>query len=277
MKTRLVTAAVMLALFLPILWFSHIFWLYAAAMSLLCVFAAYEYLNALGYGRDLAVSLPVIALLGALPFLGVAFALPEALSAALLGLLLLFLYLSVVLVLRDGALPFSGIVSVAGGALYIGGAFLALTALRTLPGGGAWYLLPMIGAWITDTFAYFTGRFFGKHKLIPSVSPKKTVEGSLGGILFCTASFPLFGLIARSLGWGTPSFIALTIAGFLVSFVSQAGDLVMSKLKREQGIKDFGRIFPGHGGVLDRFDSVIATAPFILLFYWLGGFFLLFT
>jgi phosphatidate cytidylyltransferase len=124
-----------------------------------------------------------------------------------------------------------------------------------------------IGAWSTDTFAYFTGRLFGKHKLIPDISPKKTVEGSIGGIIFCAIAFVLYGFIIASINKfsAEPNYIILSCVGIVTAIIAQLGDLSASALKRNYNIKDYGAIFPGHGGVLDRFDSVMAVAPFIML------------
>lgn len=126
-------------------------------------------------------------------------------------------------------------------------------------------LLAFIAPWVTDTFAYFCGRLFGRHKLIPSVSPNKTVEGSIGGSVFCSAACALYGYIMSGYVSGLPHFWYFAVLGLLVSVVSQIGDLIFSLIKRRYGIKDYGFVFPGHGGVLDRFDSIIATAPLILI------------
>ena len=123
------------------------------------------------------------------------------------------------------------------------------------------YLLIFMGAWVSDTFAYFTGKFIGKHKLIPSVSPKKTVEGAIGGIVFTLIAFVVFGIIVRHYFNVQVPIYQFCILGILLPIVSQIGDLIASCVKRQYGIKDFGKVFPGHGGVLDRFDSVMLVAP----------------
>ena len=123
------------------------------------------------------------------------------------------------------------------------------------------YLLVFIGAWITDTFAYFTGMLIGKHKLIESVSPKKTVEGSIGGVVFCAASFAVFGLVVDTWFGQDANLLFLIISGVILSLIAQIGDLIMSVVKRHYQIKDFGKLFPGHGGMLDRFDSAIMAIP----------------
>ena len=106
---------------------------------------------------------------------------------------------------------------------------------------------------------------FGKHKLIPAVSPKKTVEGAIGGIVFCMVFFVIYGVIVNSFTQYDISLVVLAVAGFLSAIVSMIGDLSMSVIKRTYGIKDYGKIFPGHGGVLDRFDSILAVAIVLAL------------
>ncbi len=125
--------------------------------------------------------------------------------------------------------------------------------------------LAFIAAFGCDTGAYFAGVTLGKHKLIPALSPKKTIEGSVGGILTATVLALLYGL------WVQKSFVLegvnvlllCGLTGFFGSFLAQIGDLAASAMKRMTGIKDFGNLIPGHGGVLDRFDSVILTAPVV--------------
>ena len=104
------------------------------------------------------------------------------------------------------------------------------------------------------------GRAIGRHKLIPEVSPKKTVEGSIGGTFFCVLSFVAFGLVVDTFFNMNANLIFLAISGAFVAVVAQMGDLIMSLIKREYGIKDYGKLFPGHGGVLDRFDSILSVS-----------------
>ena len=149
--------------------------------------------------------------------------------------------------------------------LYIIAAFSSIIYIHDYVAyGNHIYLLTFICAWVTDIFAYFTGRFFGKHKLIPAVSPKKTVEGAIGGVVFCVISTVLFGFIIEKFfneyGITSANYLMLAISGVFISVVSQTGDLIMSVIKRHYGIKDYGKLFPGHGGILDRFDSVLAVA-----------------
>lgn len=123
-------------------------------------------------------------------------------------------------------------------------------------------LLPLLAAWGADTCALFAGMFFGKHKLAPVVSPKKTVEGAVGGVIGGAVLVLLAALLMNTfLDLDMPIWAALVLGG-VGAVLGEIGDLSFSIIKRQTGIKDYGHIFPGHGGVLDRFDSVLFVAPF---------------
>ena len=123
--------------------------------------------------------------------------------------------------------------------------------------------------WTNDTFAYLVGKSIGKHKLFERVSPKKTIEGFLGGVVFAAfAGFLISKLYIRpNPDFSQKSILIWTIIALIVSIFGTIGDLIESKFKRIAGVKDSGTIMPGHGGVLDRLDSVIFVAPVIFLFY----------
>ncbi|MCX7843544.1 MAG: phosphatidate cytidylyltransferase [Clostridia bacterium] len=144
-------------------------------------------------------------------------------------------------------------------------AFMVLT--RNLSNGIYYIWLIFIGAWATDTFAYFTGMFFGRNKLLPAISPKKTVEGSLGGVAGCIAVTVLYGVFVNLYIHQSISLYHYAIIGILNGIISQIGDWAASAIKRYVGIKDYGRVMPGHGGVLDRFDSILFIAP--VVYYYL--------
>ncbi len=137
--------------------------------------------------------------------------------------------------------------------------------IRMLEHGRFYIWLVFIGAFLTDSCAYFSGIFLGRHKLCPEISPKKTVEGAIGGVLGCALFYMIYGLIMRSFGLDI-SFARLALLGIIAAVISETGDLAASIIKRRYGIKDYGTLFPGHGGILDRCDSVILVAPAIYLF-----------
>ncbi len=120
-------------------------------------------------------------------------------------------------------------------------------------------LFAMFCAWITDSAAYFVGSFLGKHKLCPKISPKKTVEGAIGGVLGCViASVILYAVFVNFVFKAeSGNYIAVALMSAILSVVGMCGDLTASVIKRNFGIKDFGKLIPGHGGMLDRFDSII--------------------
>lgn len=135
--------------------------------------------------------------------------------------------------------------------------------------GVFFFLYLLFCAWFGDSGAYFVGTFLGKHKLCPNISPKKTVEGFFGGIITVGVIVLATSLIFNYLVFDQPRIncIAVTLVGMIASVFGVFGDLSASVIKREYGVKDFGNIMPGHGGVLDRFDSVIFVAPFIYVVF----------
>ncbi len=121
----------------------------------------------------------------------------------------------------------------------------------------------------TDTFAYFTGSFLGKHKLCPKISPKKTVEGAVGGVLGCVLANVILYAVYDNFIFAKPvhNYVPIIIASVITSVVGMCGDLTASLIKRNYGIKDFGNLIPGHGGIMDRFDSILfVSAAFYAVF-----------
>ena len=169
---------------------------------------------------------------------------------------------------KGGEVKFSQIMAGTGGSLFIGWSFASFLRLEASGIHRAYLLLPFILSFACDTFAFFAGLTMGKHKLAPKVSPKKTVEGSVGGLfgnvlcglLFVWVMDRFFG--GSAIGYGPMALLAL-----LCGVVAQIGDLSFSLIKREFGIKDYGRIFLAHGGVLDRFDSVLFVAPVVEIIF----------
>lgn len=152
------------------------------------------------------------------------------------------------------------------GIVYIPFLFSHMLFIEKLDYGDIILWLPFLTAWFTDTFAYFVGVYMGRVKLCPRISPKKTVEGALGGIAGSIALSTLSGYIFNMQGIEI-GIIHFVIIGFLCSVASELGDLAASYIKRYTGIKDFGNIIPGHGGIMDRFDSILFTAPVVYYYF----------
>jgi phosphatidate cytidylyltransferase len=153
------------------------------------------------------------------------------------------------------------------GFIYIVNFFGLLIFIREHTLGSKLIWLVFIIAFFCDTFAYYTGRAFGKRKLCPEVSPKKTIEGSIGGIIGSIVGVILWGYLNLDINFVWYRLALLGIAG---GIISQIGDLSASLIKRYVGIKDYGNIMPGHGGILDRFDSILFTAP--VVYYYISLF-----
>ena len=139
--------------------------------------------------------------------------------------------------------------------------FMYRTDLFGLMAGACLILLVFCLLWVNDIFAYLTGKLLGKHKLFPRISPGKTIEGSLGGLIFTVIGMVFF---SRYVDW-LPNSAAVGMAAIAVIF-GTLGDLCESMLKRQAGVKDSGKLIPGHGGILDRFDSVLFSVPFIFVY-----------
>ena len=153
--------------------------------------------------------------------------------------------------------------------------FKAISSVRILDHGFFCLMFAVLSGCVTDIFAYLTGKSLGRHKLCPVISPNKTVEGSIGGIVGTVAVLLSLGFTLEKAIVVQVNFIALTFYAVLSSIVGQFGDLSMSAVKRCLGVKDYGNLFPGHGGILDRFDSLLFIAPFTCLFCrHIGPFFL---
>lgn len=161
------------------------------------------------------------------------------------------------------------------GLIYVIIMFIHLYLIRIIPRGEYLIWFVFITAWSTDTFAYFSGYFFGKRKLCPEISPKKTVEGAVGGIIGSVIFNGIYGYsISKIVYAGTKMEIGIIlfalVVGFIGSIFAQCGDLVASTIKRYVGIKDYSNLIPGHGGILDRFDSIIFISPIIsIMLSWL--------
>ena len=149
------------------------------------------------------------------------------------------------------------------GMVYVGVMLSYIYQTRVLPGGAFLVWLIFLCSWGCDTCAYCVGVLIGKHKMAPKLSPKKSVEGGIGGIAGAALLGVLYALAINKWGNAGAGIVRFAIIGAAGGAISQVGDLAASAIKRNHNIKDYGKLIPGHGGILDRFDSVIFTAPII--------------
>lgn len=266
MLKRIITGLVLAAVCIPVLYYSDTV-VFPIGIALFSLIGSIEMMRCIGMSKKYALTAPLYAASLALPFL-IRYS-PENIKFAIYFLLIYILYLFSMAVFSHGKIKTGEISTLFFTGLYVNVGFASLIILRDYETVGKYiYLLALLGAWMSDIFAYFCGMAFGKHKLIPDVSPKKTVEGSVGGIVFCALSYLIYGLVLNNHFALEFNLVALTLFGIVISIVSQIGDLAASVIKREYGVKDYGRIFPGHGGVIDRFDSILAVSIVLtVLFY----------
>lgn len=193
------------------------------------------------------------------------------LTAGIILLILLFgIFLLLVALRRHADTEVSAVGYAAFVTAYAAAGFGALAALRELPQHGMLYvLIALIIPWMSDTGAYFVGTFLGRHKMTPVISPKKSWEGFFGGWAIAVGSAVLTGWLYHLITGQSGHYLPLAVLAFVLAPFSVCGDLFASVIKRQSGIKDYGHIMPGHGGVMDRFDSVIAIAPVLHLLLFL--------
>lgn len=256
MFARFVTAGVGIPLFLGLLYLGGAWW--AIFMVLLTVIGSFE-MGRMTH-RVTGSSTPSVVLFTSAGVLYV-FAAYQSHGASphVWGPITFALLLAAFLreIVRPERTPVQGVGGALLGAVYPGALFAHLVLLRGLPNGFAWVLFVTLGTWASDSAAYFIGSAFGRRKLIPQVSPNKTCEGALGGVAGAALIGLLFGMFTEI------TVIEGLLGGVLISIAGQLGDLAASTLKRQAGVKDTGALLPGHGGVLDRFDSLLFAGPVV--------------
>ncbi len=264
MLKRTITAVVaILFVFVPVIYFSDTI-VFPIAMALMSLIGSYEMMSCVGLKNNYLLLAISMAFGGFLPFIPW---FTDGMDTAVITFLSISVYLivyMVIFVFSKGKTDYSYFTYSFFGVFYTAISFESIVLIRELR--PSLYILVFIGPWISDTFAYLCGRLFGRHKLIPEVSPKKTVEGAVGAIVLTAASTILYVFILSKINH-TPieyNLFIIAIVGAVISIISQVGDLTASAIKRKFGIKDYGFLFPGHGGVLDRFDSVVFTAIILL-------------
>ena len=264
MLKRIITAVVGIAVLMPFIIFSDK-WPLMVLSLVMAVSAVCEVLACTGQSKKWVIGVPSVLVAA------VAQILTRVLEADVYTTAMLLIYLAYAVVMMTAAVFSKGeiklkdVTQTVVMVMYISFGFASLVLLRDFKYGMVLMLLAFLIPWVCDAMAYFVGVFFGKHKMIPDVSPKKTIEGAVGGIVGVVLITAVFGIVMHY-GFGKqPNYVALLSLALIGGFVSQWGDLIASLLKREYGVKDYGKIFPGHGGIMDRFDSLIAVSTFIYI------------
>ena len=221
MKVRVLTGIGMAVVGIPILIFSK-YIVFPIVVALLSLFAVYEMLHTVGSDKKYFISIPAYVLALVLPFSAYFIGEENRLNyiLAMAGILFAYLfYLFYVAVFMRGKLTFGEVSQAFVSVMYVVSSFTSMVVLRYMQAGLWLFVLLLICAWGSDTFAYFTGMLFGKHKLIPEISPKKTVEGSVGGIVCATLLSVLFGFIISKATDYTPNYIILAVIGVILSVI----------------------------------------------------------
>ncbi|MBR2405980.1 MAG: CDP-archaeol synthase [Clostridia bacterium] len=262
MKTRILTGVIAGALFLTVLLLPWSIVL-TIATSLIAVIAVYEIFSVTSMLKHNGLESLALAFAALAPFF-------SRMSAAAVGTtcVMYAVLLAGTMLLYRSEISVKKAAAVFGLATLVSLSLACLSYLRTVStrdSDGLFYvILALLMAWMTDTGAYFVGTFFGKHKLCPKLSPKKTVEGLIGGIavaLIVSALAAWVYQIAVLKTSDSISYTSVLVLTLVCAPLSVVGDLFASLIKRVCGVKDFGKIFPGHGGMLDRFDSLLFVLP----------------
>lgn len=259
MKTRIISGLMMLLVCVAIVVFNASFPLILnIVVALIAVESVQELCDALGMKKKYLFRFASMLFAAVIPFVSVIHNTPLIISLYVMVMCAILLKEHQTVTFKDAAL-------LTGMTIIVPLGLSTLVFLRDL--GGVYGIVLVAGAvlaaWAADIGAYFFGVFFGKHKLCPLISPKKTVEGAVGGLVVNVAVMVLYGVVFAALANVKINYLALVLIGLIGSPVSILGDLIFSLIKRSCGIKDFSQLIPGHGGMLDRFDSVIFVAPFV--------------
>ena len=278
MKTRIITAVVGIVVLIGVL-FTFDTLIFNLVITAITLIALHEIYAALGFEKQ---GWPLFGVLVPYTFLVMLSSYELYRRLGMPASFLVVLFYAIYLVVRNGTISYqkaSGLAMFSGIVIFCFYSFIRLKELLPVEEYGYdavfFILLILCFAWGGDTCAYFAGRAFGKHKLCPVVSPKKTVEGAIGGVLgtmvFGVIITLVYSVAANRMeaftrtNIGVSMYVIIALLGCVAAVLGIYGDLFASVVKRQCGIKDYGTIFPGHGGILDRFDSVMFIAPFVTM------------
>ncbi len=267
MKQRIITAAILIVILFAALFFYYTP-VFNVIVSIICMMATYEILHAYGLLKNIPLSIVNFAFSALVPFF-----MMQGLSHYVMPITFVYVIAQFIVVIADSKrVMVSQVATMFFTTFVTSFAFSTIAYMKVVhPQHSMFYCFIMfIAAWITDSGAYFTGRLLGKHKMAPYISPHKTWEGAVGGVLASTIGAVIAGLVYQAIcsSSGTMveiDFLLLALTGCAASIIGELGDLSASCIKRQCNIKDFGSIMPGHGGILDRFDSLMFVAPFVFL------------
>lgn len=226
----------------------------ALLFGVICAFAAYEMLyntelirhvRLVAYAMLAAFLIPLWSFWGMEPVWG------------RIGILIFFALMFMEMMLSHGKLRFEKVAMCAFAGLLIPYLLSGIVRIMAMENGRYFVIIPFVVGFLSDTGAYFIGCKFGKHKLAPVISPHKSVEGVFGGIAFAIVGMMIYGLVMQFGFYFDVNYAAVALYGLLGSLCGVFGDLCFSVIKRQTGIKDYGNLIPGHGGALDRFDSLV--------------------
>ncbi len=265
MKTRIIAAAILLPLFLIVVLLLPA-WGTATLFGICAAIAAFELLYRTGLVKHNRLVIYAMAMAVLTSF----WSLSKSTHIAALGVMVYLVLLFAEMLISHGKLPFEKVALCLVAGLLMPYLLTAIVRIRAMFDGidptdtrlGKFLIIiPCILAFTADSAAYFVGKAFGKHKLAPVISPKKTVEGALGGIVATVILLELYALLLDfAFGFDVIYWYGI-IYGVVGSVISIVGDLTFSVIKRQVGMKDYGNLIPGHGGILDRFDSMMLVAP----------------
>ena len=267
MKTRVITGIGIIAVAIALVALASFTPIYCIGMAALAVIASFELLRVFGVHKEWHISAPTYVLSAAFPFAAYFAGESKGKFVLLMGAVLFsfLVYLLGVAVFSHKKIKFVLVAAVYMAIIYVIVSFTSLSLLMYVPKGIYYLGIIIISSWGCDAGAYFVGCKFGKHKLIPDVSPNKSVEGAIGGMIISVLANIIYGHIVNVCGGADVDYLALAILGLVLSVVAMVGDLIASLIKREYGIKDYSNLLPGHGGIVDRFDSVFPIATFLLM------------
>lgn len=264
MPIRILSGIIGAILVIAVLVFNETFlWLINVIIASICVFSMLEICTVMRIKRAFFVTLPALVFVPIMPMIG----------NGLIWQIFFYIYtlfmMGVLVADRKTDLKTVAIVYMM--ALVITTSLSKIVQIRDFGGelGSFYVLITLALAWTSDTGAYFAGKCFGKNKLCPDISPKKTVEGVIGGVVTCVFSLIFISFIFNNFMFPhkhTINYPAIVTMGLVGSLISTLGDLCFSAVKRRCHVKDFGNVIPGHGGILDRFDSVIFVSPYVYIF-----------